>query len=161
MRTLSDLSPESRLWIYQSDRFLTDAEAASILNETVSFLQAWTSHDKSMLAAAEVISNRFLLIGADETQAEASGCGIDKLVRFVQALGQKWHVDFFKRTQVIYMLESSLTETELHTFWGLRKAGVVDDHTLVFDNTIRKVGDLNGRWKVPFSQSWHAEMWLR
>ncbi len=114
-----------------------------------------------MDATAEVFHHRFLVIGADENQATASGCGIDKSVNFVKSIGQTLHLDFFKRTQIVYWEDNELVDAELNLFWARRKAGLIQDSTIVFDNTIRKVSELKNKWKVPFSESWHAEMWLK
>lgn len=161
MKRIDELSGESRIWIYQCERVLNSDEEAFLSTQLSSFIDAWSSHGAKMDATAEVFHHRFLVIGADENQATASGCGIDKSVNFVKSIGQTLHLDFFKRTQIVYWEDNELVDAELNLFWARRKAGLIQDSTIVFDNTIRKVSELKNKWKVPFSESWHAEMWLK
>lgn len=161
MKRIAELSPESRIWIYQANRNLSPEEVISIEEKAVGFIDEWTSHGQNMTASVEIFHNRFLIVAADEEKASASGCGIDKSVRFVQNMGTILGVDFFRRTLILYRKAKSIAESEIHVFWALRKAEVINDETIVFDNTIRKVSDLEKKWEVPFSESWHAEMWRK
>ncbi len=103
-----------------------------------------------------------LVIAVDETQALASGCGIDKSVKFVREMGDLLGIDFFQRTQVLYKDNNAkLNEKPIHEFWAMRKAGLIDDNTIIIDNTIKTMADLKSSWEVPFSKSWHAEMWSK
>ncbi len=161
MKKLNELSGESRIWIYQCERALTADEESFVDSQISTFIDDWSSHGQKMDASAELFHHRFLVIAADEKQAMASGCGIDKSVNFVKTIGQELNLDFFKRTQIVYLEENELKDIELNLFWAKRKAGLVLDSTIVFDNTIRKVSELKNKWEVPFSESWHAEMWLK
>lgn len=161
MKKISELRGDSRIWIYQSERMLQPSEVTAITNKLESFIDEWSSHGQKMEATGEVFHERFVVIAADETKAAASGCGIDKSVHFMKELGANLKIDFFKRTQVIYREGAEMADSELNLFWAKRKAGLINDSTIVFDNTIRKVADLKNNWEVPFSQSWHAEMWLK
>jgi hypothetical protein len=161
MKKINELSGESRIWIYQPERAMSIVEADYAKEKLESFIDEWSSHGQKMEASAEIFHNRFLVIAADEAKATASGCGIDKSVHFVKELGAAMNLDFFKRTQVVYRENGKMEEVELNLFWAKRKAGLIDDSTILFDNTIRKVSDLENNWEVPFSKSWHAEMWLK
>jgi hypothetical protein len=161
MKSMQEMPGAARVWLYTANRFLTDQEASSILQETEAFLQGWSSHGANMDAACGIYFNRILAIAADEAQAKASGCGIDKSVQFVKHLSEKWNVDFFQRTTVLYEVDGTLKEAPLHAFWGLRKALVVNDETRVVDTTVSTVEQLCDSLVKPFSQSWHAEMWGR
>ncbi|MFN0030645.1 MAG: ABC transporter ATPase [Flavobacteriales bacterium] len=155
------LPDESRIWIYQANRPLSHSEKESIENDASKFIDQWTSHGASMQASAMVLHHRFLIISADEAKAIASGCGIDKAVHFVQQLGERMEIDFFQRMQVCYKEDEELKVAALHQFWAMRKANIITEETLVFDNTIRNKGQLAGSWLVPFAKSWHQEMWAR
>jgi len=162
MKKLQDMSDDSRVWIYQANRVLTPEEVEYILTLSDEFIRTWDSHGKIMDAAIEVFHNRILILAANEAQAQASGCGIDKSVRFIRTLGEQLQVDFFQRTQVLYRdADGHLNEKPIHEFWAMRKAGMIDDDTIVIDNTIQTVGQWRAAWEVPFGQSWHQEMWAR
>lgn len=151
----------TRVWIYQANRKITPEEKEQIETDAAGFGREWTSHDQAMDAAIELLHDRFLIIAANEDQAKASGCGIDKSVNFVKSISEKTGIDFFTRTLVLYMDKDEVMEEPLHSFWARRKAGLIHDHTLLFDNTVRTAGELKRKWLVPFSESWHQEMWVR
>jgi hypothetical protein len=161
MKSMQQMPGAARVWLYTASRFLNDQEVSSILQETEVFLQGWSSHGANMDAACGMYFNRILAIAADEAQAKASGCGIDKSVQFVKQLSESRNVDFFQRTTILYQSNEALNEAPLHTFWALRKALVVNDETLVVDTTISNVEQLHDSLLKPFRESWHAEMWGR
>lgn len=73
-----EFSQHSRVWIYQSDRKLTDPEVGKIQQELDDFTIGWTAHNNQLKARAEIRYNRFLILIVDESQAGASGCSIDR-----------------------------------------------------------------------------------
>jgi hypothetical protein len=159
MKEMNEMPDNARVWLYQSSRVLTASEIEIVHAEVSAFLADWTSHGAAMEAASEVALNRILVVAADESKA--SGCGIDKSVKCVQALGKSLGVDFFQRTVVLYELNDQLCESPLHEFWALRKALVVSDETKVVDTTVRTLGEYRSEFLKTFSRSWHSEMWGR
>jgi hypothetical protein len=159
MKKMSEMPEDARVWVYQSNRVLSNEEVAMIEKETSHFLANWSSHGAQMNASCEVAFNRVLVIAADESQAHASGCGIDKSVNFVKQLGSKLGVDFFNRTMVLYEGADGIVEAPLHQFWAMRKALIIHDATMVVDTTVRSVGQFRSEFLKLFRSSWHAEMW--
>lgn len=159
MKKMSEMPEDARVWVYQSNRALSNDEVAIIEQETNHFLSNWSSHGALMNASFEILFNRVLVIAADESQAQASGCGIDKSVNFVKQLGSKLGVDFFTRTMVLYVGADGILEAPLHQFWAMRKALIIHDATMVVDTTVRSVGQFRSEFLKLFSSSWHAEMW--
>ena len=82
---LNKLSDSARVWIYQSNREFTDSESQEIREAASQFVQSWKAHEVQLLAAAEVLYNRFIVLSVDENIAGASGCSIDKSVKFIRA----------------------------------------------------------------------------
>lgn len=156
------MNENARVWLYQANRFLSNDEVNTIESKGRVFVDSWNSHGALMDASIEVRYNRVIVVAADEEQAKASGCGIDKSVRFIQELGSQLGIDFFQRTQVLYKTnETEIADKPIHEFWAMRKAGIITESTIVIDNTIKTVGDLKTVWEIPFNESWHNEMWVR
>ena len=82
-----DLKENSKVWIYTSDRSLSDSESAYLQSQSNEFVKNWAAHGVGLKAESLVYKNRFLIIVADESQANASGCSIDSSVKFVKAMG--------------------------------------------------------------------------
>ena len=161
MKTMEHMPSNARVWVYQANVFLTELQENHIRDGVCAFLAQWTSHGTAMDAAAEVYHHRLVVIAADEQQAKASGCGIDKSVHFMQELGRAMGIDFFQRTTVLFKESEVWKEVSLHQFWAMRKAGVVDDETLILDTTVRTLVELRNALEVPFGRSWHKDMWGR
>ena len=78
-----NMPPHSRIWIYQSNKEFSPTEAEDIKKKSEDFVEQWTSHNQFMNACIEIFHNRFIVICVDEKTAPASGCGIDKSVKFI------------------------------------------------------------------------------
>ena len=156
---VSALSPHSRVWVYQSSRPFTEEEIASLNLELASFTYQWTAHNQQLAARGGVAYGRFVLLMVDETRGGgASGCSIDKSVHFVQALGEKYQVDFFDRMSFAYWEGEEVKVAPRAEFAQLYADGQLTDETLVFDNLVDSVEALSNRWQLPLGQSWHKRM---
>lgn len=156
---LTHLPDHARIWIYQADRELTASERQLVELEMKPFIEQWAAHGAQLAAGFEVRNNRWLVIAVDEAHEGASGCSIDASVHRVKAIGEKVGADFFNRTLVIWEDHGVQKCDPMHEFWARRKAGIVTDETPVFNSLAKNLGELRKGEMVPFSQSWHAEMW--
>ena len=80
------LPDEARIWIYPSNRKMSDEEVEQIKALMADFLQQWTAHGQNLNAGFELPHNRFIVIGLDQSNAAASGCSIDASVHFIQEI---------------------------------------------------------------------------
>ena len=159
MLTYNEMPLHSRVWIYQSDREIKDLEIAEIRRKAAIFLLEWTSHGNVMKASIDVLYNRFIVVAVDETAASASGCGIDKSVRFIQQLEQDYNLNLFDRMLVNYRGKDGLIQsTKLYTFEQMMEKGELNAETIVFNNLVSTKQDMQSIWEVPVKNSWHARM---
>jgi hypothetical protein len=161
LRELTTMSPESRLWVYQCNRLLSNDEEVQLKMDLQEFLASWNSHGAQMDATAQILHRCVVVIALDESSAGASGCGIDKSVRFMQQWGEQQRVDMMSRQTVIYLEEHEVRLTGLPQFWAMRKAELISDDTLVIDPTILKKSDWPENGWIEFGKSWHQMMWGR
>ncbi|CAH1000268.1 hypothetical protein LEM8419_01418 [Neolewinella maritima] len=156
---LDQLSSESRIWIYGAERALTDAETKLVRSQAQQFVQQWVSHQQALTSAADVLHKRFLVLGVDETQAEASGCSIDGSVRFVKELGAQIGVDFFNRMRFSYRDEQGGIHTVgREEFKLLYAQGQLTNESIVFDPLVKELGELRQIFERPLEDSWHSRM---
>ncbi|GHB51870.1 hypothetical protein [Persicitalea jodogahamensis] len=149
-----DIDFDSRLWIYQADRSLTDQEV-SLINQTLeAAIDGWEAHNQSLLASGKVFHNRFVVLAVDESHEMPSGCSIDKSVHWLQELGGRLNVDFFDRS-VAYLDASKAVQT---LPVAAVKQAIADEvlfsNTPVFDNLVSTKAQWMKRWKVPADQTW-------
>ncbi|WP_295672163.1 ABC transporter ATPase [uncultured Mucilaginibacter sp.] len=151
-------SENSRVWVYQADRELSDREVQLIQNELDSFATSWTAHNNQLKAKGEVRYNRFLILTVDESQAGASGCSIDKSVRFIKDMQQQFNINLLDRFNLAYREGSEVLSAPRHVFEDLIKQGSINTETIVFNNMVQNLSELQAKWEVPFKDSWHIQL---
>jgi hypothetical protein len=151
------LPPDARLWIFAAERPLTPEESRRVLAETDAFIDQWTAHGMPLTAGRELRHQRFLLIGVDERSAGASGCSIDALVRRMQQLERELGMELVNNGPVLYREGDEIQRVPRERFAELAASGTVRPSTMVFDNTLTRVGDLAaGKWEVKAADAWHG-----
>lgn len=151
-------SPQSRVWIYQSDRKLTDQEVQQIQPELDRFTTNWTAHNNQLKAKGEVRYNRFFILIVDESQAGASGCSIDKSVHFMQQVQQHLGINLFDRFNLAYREGEEVLSLPRHDFEAKLKEGSINKETVVYNNLVQNLTELETKWEVPFKDSWHIQL---
>lgn len=154
----AELSPESRVWIYQAERELVQSEVDKMTQELGSFVRDWAAHGKNLQADFRVFFNRFICLFVDETGHGASGCSIDSSVHFIQNLEGKYGVQLMKRTQIAYLSDDAVHTAEMNDFSDLGRTGQINDTTLVFNNLVKSLGEMEKEWIVPAGKSWHSRL---
>lgn len=151
-------SENSRVWIYQADRKLNDAETQQLQQQLNSFTQSWTAHNNALKAGAEIRYNRFIVLMVDESQAGASGCSIDKSVNFMKQVEQHYNINLFDRFNLAYRDGSEVLSAPRAQFEDLIKHGTINQDTIVFNNLVQTLVELDTKWEVPFKNSWHPQL---
>ncbi|MDR6945052.1 ABC transporter ATPase [Mucilaginibacter pocheonensis] len=153
-----EFSQHSRVWIYQADKKLSDQEVQQIQQELDDFTISWTAHNAQLKARAEIRYNRFLILIVDESQAGASGCSIDKSVHFMKQLEQRFNISLFDRFNLAYRDGKEVRSLPRHAFEDMLKQGKINTETIVYNNMVQNVGELETKWEVPFKHSWHIQL---
>ena len=151
-------SENSRVWIYQSDKQLSDAEVIALQVQLDNFTTGWTAHNNQLKAKAQIRYNRFIVLIVDESQAGASGCSIDKSVHFMHQVEQAFGINLFDRFNLAYRSGSEILSVPRHTFEELLKNKTIGTDTIVFNNMVQNLSELEAKWEVPFKDSWHIQL---
>ena len=149
---------DARLWVYQSNRILSDAEVKAVEEEGLKFIADWAAHGASLKASFDVLHHLFVVIAVDEKQAMASGCSIDKSVHFVKTLEQKLSLNLFDRMQVAYRSGNEIKVCKLSDFEKLATQEIVNESTIVFNNMVTSKSSFDTEWEVPLKQSWQSRV---
>lgn len=150
-----NLPSESRIWIYQANRKLSDEEVTSIEEKTKLFLTEWTAHGANLEAGFEVKYNRFIVIGLNQTNASASGCSIDASVHFIQTLQDAFDIDLLDKMNVTFYSGQHIAHKSLTEFRKMAKDRSVSKNTIVFNNLVNTKEEYEENWEVPAIESWH------
>jgi len=149
-----DFSPNSSVWIYQSDRTLTDNEIRQIRRLLHEFTDRWTAHNLDLKAWGEVFFHRFIVLAVDNSVAPASGCSIDKSVHFLKELENHFGIHLFDRLYLPYINDGAIVSIHKSDLRSAFDQGTITGETLVFDHTVQNLKDLKENWIRPLKDSW-------
>lgn len=151
-------SPQSKVWIYQSNRRFTDQETAEIQSILNDFVAQWTAHGHQLKAKAEVFHQYFIVLTVDQDVANATGCSIDSSVRIIKEIESKFGLDLFDRFNMAYKIGDEVhvaTKEDFETLISIKKIGL---DTIVFNNLVQTREDFEQKWEVPLQDSWHKNI---
>ncbi len=150
------LPPESKIWIYQSNRRFTDDELNAIENDLQLFVETWQAHGTSLEASYLLKYGRFIILAVNQEIQVATGCSIDKSVSFIQEIEQKYQVDLLDKMNVTFKLGQHIAHKPLIEFKKMAKEHAVSGNTIVFNNLVNTIEEWNENWEVPAKESWHS-----
>ncbi len=158
MHNYESLAPQSRAWVYQANRPLTDAECIAVEEALSQFTQEWVAHNVALKAFGKVYHNRFIVLLVDETQQHATGCSIDKSVKFLQKLEDQLGVQFFDRLLLAYEKDGQVKTVHRNDLEAALQKGELQADTIVFNNLIQTKQEFENQWRIPFKDSWAGQL---
>lgn len=150
----ADFHPDSRIWIYQSDRLLDTAEKEAIEIAGKNFAREWTAHKVALKSGFFILAGGFLVLVVDESLTGASGCSIDTSVRFIRGLEGQYDLKLMERLNVAYLEDEKVKVISLETWKQEAAAGNVTLDTPVFNNMITRLSEIYTGWIQPAGESW-------
>jgi hypothetical protein len=152
--SFNELGPESRIWIYQSNRKLSPDEQQFITEKTSVFLEEWTAHGNELQAGVSVFYDRFIVIGVNEGANEASGCSIDKSLHFMRMMGEALNLNFLDRSVIAIRQNIDIELISFTEIKQLISQGRISEDSKVFNHAITTKEELDSRWEQPITNSW-------
>jgi hypothetical protein len=144
-----------RIWIYTLSNDLTNEQLVDFKSRCQNFVGNWTAHDVSLDASFELYQNRLLIFKVNEDKYNASGCSIDKQVRFVKELEQVFSLELLNRLLIAYLNDANCVEVVKQSqITDLVSNGTITKDTVVFNNTITQSSELKTNWQVPLQKTW-------
>ena len=151
-----DFADNARVWIYQSSRAFIEKEEREINEQLYQFYSQWQAHGAPVKGWAKLLFRQFIVILADETDVEVSGCSTDSSVRVVKSIERQYDVNFFDRMMITFLVKN---KSEMLPFSQVQYAldkGYINKDTLIFNNVVTTKQELLEKWLVPLSESWLA-----
>ena len=146
------LPEEARIWVYASERALTEDQQSHILTYIAEHLKGWNAHKEPLTAGVTILENHFIVVGLDENKNGASGCSIDTLQKTIQEIEKELTLSLMNRLNVFCKIEQ-----EIHCLPSFKLSTVANKDTLFYDLTILAKSDLNTYLK-PISEGWCAHL---
>ena len=110
---------DSRVWIYQCERAFNEIETTQINELLHDFTANWTSHGAKVKGFGQIFFNQFVVLMADETASEVSGCSTDSSVRVIKNIEETYQVSLFNRQLLGFFIND---KKELIPLQGIQKS---------------------------------------
>jgi hypothetical protein len=149
------LPEDSKIWIYQANRSFSEEELLVLDEKLKLFVENWSAHGTGLEAGFDVRYKRFIILAVNQTGQTATGCSIDASVHFIQQLEKEFGVDLMDKMNVSYKQGEFIAHKTLLDFKKMAKDRAVTEKTIVFNNLVTNIAELNESWEVPASESWH------
>jgi hypothetical protein len=150
----SDFSDNSRVWVYQSSRPLSDKEELEINEQLYQFYAQWQAHGAPVKGWAKLLFRRFVVFMADESKVTVSGCSTDSSVRIVKSLERQYDINLFDRLSITFLVKEQPEVLPLGQVQYAIDKGYIDGDTLLFNNLVGTKADLQRNWLQPLKFSW-------
>ena len=150
-----NLPTHSRIWIYQSDRKFSTQEEEFISEKAVLFVDKWTKHGSDLQGSFVIKYNQFLVLAVNEGFNNVSGCSIDSSVRFVKELEESLEVDMMNKMNISFKDGDHIKVVTMSDFKEFTKSNQITSETIVFNNMISTLAELETQWEVSVNNSWH------
>jgi hypothetical protein len=153
------LPDASRVWVFASDRPLTEEGTKALLKGVEEYLTNWKAHGEPLTVGSQLRDDRFLLIGVDQSTTGATGCSIDGLFRVLQGLESKVGASLVGGGRVFYRdgngAVGSVSRGEVP---ALAESGAITKDTVVFDTSLTDLGALRSGFEKRAKESWIARL---
>ena len=153
------LPDAARVWIFGSDRPLTEEGTTALLKGVDEHLANWKAHGEPLTVGSQFRDQRFLVVAVDQSTAGATGCSIDGLFRVLQGLEAKVGANLVGGGRVFYRgAESVVQSTTRDEVPALVASGAITKNTVVFDTSITDLGKFRSGFEKRAKESWIAEL---
>ena len=142
-----------KVWTYLSAKALSAEECEQLLAEGKRFVENWTAHEMKLDATFQIHRNRILVVGVDETAHNASGCSIDKLLRFVKEIEKQFSTELLNRLLVAVDGDSEIEVYKSAQLPELIASGKIGANTPVYNTSITNEAELK-TWIQPLAATW-------
>lgn len=156
-----DFNPDSRVWIYQSNRLFSLSEALHVEDLLNHFSENWNSHGQKVQGYANLFFGQFIVLMADESATGVSGCSTDSSVRLIKEIETLFKVNLFDRQLLAFVVKDKLQMLPLPQLPYALENGFIDAGTIYFNNLVNTKKELEEEWMIPVKESWLGPRYLK
>lgn len=153
----ADFAPDSRVWVYQSSRLFMMSEALQIEELINHFISSWNAHGTPVKGYGNLFFGQFIVLMADESATQVSGCSTDSSVRLIKQIEESYKVNMFDRQSLAFVIKDKVQLLPLAQLRYATENGFVEPSTPYFNNLVQTKQEFETKWMVPVQESWLAK----
>ncbi len=142
-----------KVWTYLSSKALSANECEALLEAGKQFVSTWTAHEMKLEAQFEIFKNRIIVVSVDETAHNASGCSIDKLLRFVKDAEKQFGLELLNRLLVAVDAGTTIDVYKSSEIPSLLSSGKLSANSPIYNTSVSNEAELNN-WLQPLGATW-------
>jgi hypothetical protein len=146
----------NRVWAYTISKQLQTAELNRLLESGNAFVANWTAHENKLAASFNILNDRIILVRVNEQVADASGCSIDKLTRFVKDTELNFSIELLNRFLVAYKNGNNIEIMHATKIKELLAQRIISENTIILNTSIANDLEL-ATWEQPLKDTWLAK----
>lgn len=157
--SLERLPGHARVWLFASNRLLTEEEEEVLTAQLAAFVADWTAHGASLSAGYALLHHSLVVVAVDEQAAQPTGCSIDKVFRLLQTFGDEHQVGFFDRLNLI---KPTCNSAVIYSSRAAKEAfdqGLIGWNDLVLNPEIQSLNAFRQSYLQPLSENWLGKKW--
>ena len=156
---IETLPDAARVWVFGSDKPLTDDGAIALMRGVDEYLVDWKAHGAPLTVGREWRDGRFLAVAVDQSTAGASGCSIDGMFRTLQQLERSVGANLVGGGRIFYRDATGTVQSASRAdIARLSKEGAITKDTVVFDTSITDLGTFRACFERRAKESWVTEL---
>lgn len=149
-----EFHPDARVWLFQSERKISQVEQTELLEDIANYTNTWRSHGDDLVSMGRIVKDQFIVLIADTISTQIGGCSQDDMMRFIQAVEKKYNLSLLNRSLVALLIEDEVQLHKLNDLSNLVKENLISEKALIFDNMVRSRAEFQHNWLKPLSDSW-------
>lgn len=152
----SSLPDDARVWVFGSSEELSPVSEAMLLSDVDEYLGDWRAHGSPLTVGRDWRDARFLAIGVDQRDENASGCSLDALFRVLQKLEPRLGSSLLGNARMYFRTrDGSVQVTDRAGFAAMAQSGLVGSDSHVFDLSVPTAGEWRRRFETAAGNAWH------
>lgn len=152
----SSLPDDARVWVFGSADELSPVSETTLLAAVDDYLGDWRAHGSPLTVGRELRDARFLAVGVDQRDENASGCSLDALFRVLQRLEPLIGSSFLGNARVYFRTrDGSIHVTDRAGFAAMAQGGLIGSDNRVFDLSVQTAGEWRRRFETTAANTWH------
>ena len=153
--------PQSKLWIYQSNRTFTMNELLGIEDILEKFIGGWKSHGAPVKGFATALYGQFIILMADESYTTVGGCSTDSSVHVIKEIEKTTGVQMFNRELLAFWIKEKVQTIPMAQVAYALANGILTKDTIYFNNLVANKAAMEAQWMQPIGESWLGKKYLK
>jgi hypothetical protein len=149
------IAEDHKVWVFVASRIISEQEQMEIVMAGKNFMQGWNAHGAEVKGQLDVLINQVIVVKADQSYTQNSGCSIDKLTHFIKGIEQKFAFELLNRMYVPYSENENWRVTHVTQLKSLnlnkestKVLNIMVSDTETFNQSF--IQDLESSWVVKY-----------